>query len=119
MQAGDLRHRIEIQRIGKTKEDGFTQTAYLPLKKVWAKANGLYGSEKWEQDAYEAARTVLFTIRRDACPDISVKDRILFRGILYNISHIDNILFRDQFLKITATAIEAEEDGEEGETDAE
>lgn len=81
MQAGELRHRIEIQRLTKTQENGFTKTAYQPLKKTWAKANGLYGSEKWERDTYEAERTTIFHIRCIACPDLSVKDRIAFLAL--------------------------------------
>lgn len=106
MQAGDLRHRIEIQRLSKAVQDGFTVTTYQPYKKAWAKANGLYGSEKTDEDAYEAERTTLFVIRHNACPDLSVRDRISFRGKLYNITHIDNVLFGDNFLKITAVAVE-------------
>lgn len=106
MQAGELRHRIEIQRLTKMQEKGFTQTAYQPLKKTWAKVNGLYGSEKWEMDTYEAERTAVFHIRCIACPDLSVRDRILFRGKCYNIIHIDNVMFGDNFLKVTAEAAE-------------
>lgn len=106
MQAGELRHRIEIQRQEERTEDGFTEILYQPLKRVWAKANGLYGSEKWERDAYEAERTAMFTIRCIACPDLTVKDRIFFRGKLYDIIHIDNVLFGDNFFKITATVVE-------------
>ena len=106
MQAGEMRHRIEIQRLVKTTDGGFTETAYHPLKKVWAKVNGMYGSEKWEMDTYEAERTTMFIIRQLSCPDLTVRDRISFRGKLYNIIHIDNVLFRDNFVKITATAME-------------
>lgn len=106
MQAGEMRHRVEIQRLEKTVEKHVTTTAYHPLKTVWAKANGLYGREKWDEDVYEADRTTIFTIRYIACPDLTVKDRILFRGQLYNITHIDNVLFGDSFLKITAVAVE-------------
>ncbi|MBQ9090718.1 MAG: phage head closure protein [Anaerotignum sp.] len=107
-----MRHRIEIQRLVKIVEDGFTTTEYRPLKKVWAKANGLYGSEKWDEDVYEAERTTIFTIRHNACPDLTVRDRILFRGKLHNITHIDNVLFGNNFVKITAVAVEEGENHE-------
>lgn len=112
MQPGELRHRLEIQRLQKKKEGVFTKTDYTPIKRVWAKANGLYGSEKAETDRYEAERTVIFTIRQAACPDLTVKDRLCFRGQLYDITHIDNVLFRNEYLKITAMAAEeGERDG--------
>lgn len=106
MQAGELRHRIEIERLREEERDGYTHTVYESIKKTWAKVNGMYGSEKREMDAYEAERTVLFTLRHNACPDLSVKDRIRFRGKLYDITHIDNVLFGDNFVKVTATAVE-------------
>ena len=106
IQAGDFRHRVEIQRIVKTTERNITVTSYQPIKTVWAKVNGLYGREKWDEDVYEADRTAMFTIRYIACPDLTVKDRLLFRGKLYNITHIDNVLFQDGFLKITGVSIE-------------
>ncbi len=112
MQAGELRHRIELQRLKKTVENHVTTTEYHTLKKVWAKVNGLHGAEKWEVDAYEAERTAVFTIRYQSCPDLTVKDRIFFRERLYNITQIDNVLFGDTFVKITATAVEeGEENG--------
>lgn len=112
MQAGEMRHRIEIQRLVKTVEDGFNTTKYQPLKKVWAKVNGLYGREKREEDIYEAERTAVFTIRHISCPDLTVRDRIAFRGKIYNITFIDNVLFRNDYVKITATAVEEGESHE-------
>lgn len=112
MQAGEMRHRIEIQRLVKVVENNITTTEYRPLKTVWAKANGLYGKERWDEDIYEAERTTIFTIRHIACPDLTVKDRIFFRGQLYNITHIDNVLFGNDFVKVTAVAVEEGESHE-------
>ncbi len=105
MQAGELRHRITIQRITKEKgTDGETKTVYRDLATVWAKANGLYGKEWWDAKDYGAEGTVEFTIRQNAAPSLRVEDRILFRGRLYNIFSVDNVLFSDKFLKIKAAA---------------
>ena len=109
MQAGELRRRVEIWRIQKRTDGPYTEVEYMLLKTVWAKVNGLYGSEKWAAAEYNAQLIADFTMRYAACPDLRVKDRLRFRGVLYNITHIDNILFRDHFLKVTATA---EEEGE-------
>lgn len=49
-------------------------------------------------------RTVEFVIRYSACRDLTEKDRILFRGNLYNISSIDNVMYRNEYLKIKAVA---------------
>lgn len=106
IQAGDLRHRIEIQRAQKTVNNTFTTVEYLPYKKVWAKANNLYGKERLEAAEYDADRTVVFTIRKASAPDLTVKDRIKFRGMTYNITFIDEVLFRGDMVKITAVAEE-------------
>lgn len=106
MQAGEMRHRIEIQRAKKVVENGFTKEQFLPHKTVWAKANNLYGKEKWEAAEYDAERTVVFVIRKIAIPDLTIKDRIKFRNKLYNIRFIDEVLFRGDLLKVTAVAEE-------------
>ena len=106
MQAGEMRHRIEIQRAQKTVENTFTSIKYLPYKKVWAKANNLHGKERLEAAEYDADRTVVFTIRKVAAPDLTVKDRIKFRGTIYNITFIDEVLFQRNMVKITAVAEE-------------
>ena len=91
MQAGEFKHRIEIQRIvKKVGVDRTISTQYQTIKKVWAKANGLYGREWWEAKEYGAEGTVVFTIRYGAMADLTVKDRILFRGRYYNIVSVDN-----------------------------
>lgn len=99
----DLKHRIEIERKTETEnEDGFNVTSWVSVKKVWAKANGLFGKEYWSAKEYDAENTVIFTIRYKACPDLSINDRILFKGDLFNISSIDNVNFMNVELKIKA-----------------
>lgn len=105
MQAGDLRNRIEIQRLKKEPdENNITKVSYYPLKTVWAKANGLFGKEYWTAKEYGAENTVEFTIRHNACRDLSTQDRIVFLGQIYNIVSVDNVLFQNKFLKIKAYA---------------
>ena len=104
--AGDFRHRIEIQRAHEVVENTFSVEVFEPYKTVWAKANNLYGKERWEAAEYDADRTVVFTIRKEACPDLTIKDRINFKGKLYNITLIDEVLFKGNLVKITAVAEE-------------
>lgn len=106
MHAGELKHTVEIQRLQKTVTNNITSTDYVPLKKVRAKVNNLYGKEKWEAAEYNADKTVKFTIRYSACPDLTVKDRLEFRGKLFNITHIDEVLYGKHFINITAVAVE-------------
>lgn len=107
MQAGELRHRIEIQRLSKQEtEDGFTEMVYQPLRKAWAAVNNLYGKEYWKAKEYGAENTVVFTVRYSAGKDITAQDRILYRDNIYNIQHVDNIKHLDEFIKIKAVAEE-------------
>ena len=63
MQPGELRNRIEIQRLTKTQGIyGDTKISFLPLKKVWAKVNGLHGKEYWEAKAVSYTHLTLPTI---------------------------------------------------------
>ena len=59
-------------------------------------------------------RTVEFVIRYSACRDLTEKDRILFRGNLYNISSIDNVMYRNEYLKIKAVADITERRNQDG-----
>ena len=112
MQAGNLKKRITIlRRSPHVNGDGFTVMAYEPLKSVWAKANNLFGSEYWAAFQYNAQHTVEFTIRYSACPDISLSDRILFNGRIYNIDFVDNALYSSDWLKIRAASMEVDEFG--------
>lgn len=105
--AGDLRHRITVERLQKYEtDDGFTEMIYQQLRKVWASVNNLYGKEYWKAKEYGAENTVVFTIRYSAGKDIVAQDRIVYRGKLYNIQHVDNIKHLDEFVKIKAVAEE-------------
>lgn len=104
--SGKLRQRITIERLTKTKgTNGVTKRTYMPLKTIWASANGLYGKEYWQAKEYGGEDTVQFVFRYAACKDLSKElDRIVFRDVVYNIISIDNINFQNTFWKVKATA---------------
>lgn len=120
MNPGELRHRVTIQRSKKTVgQNRVIQKEYQDVKTVRAKVNNLHGKEYWTAKEYEAENTVEFTMRYSSVknipesdkPDarareISTKDRLVFRGKIYNITSIDNILYRNEYVKIKAVAVE-------------
>lgn len=109
MNPGELRHRITIQRSKKTTGENFvTKTEYQDIKRVWARVNNLYGKEYWKAREYGAESTVEFTIRTAAVADITVRDRVVFGGEVYNIMSIDNVLYRGEYTKIKVIAVERE-----------
>lgn len=115
MNAGELRHRVTIQRLTKAVgENLVTKYTFLDVKTVWAKVNNLYGKEFWSAKEFAAENTVEFTMRYDSVKaatmdgrgEISVKDRLVFRGKVYNITSIDNGLYKDAYIKIKGMAVE-------------
>lgn len=106
MNPGRLNKRITIQRC-KDKEDynNIVKPYWEDLITVWCSMNNLYGKEYWEAKKYKAENTVEFAIRYNSCSDISVKDRIKYNKLLYNIISIDNVLYKNEILKIKATEV--------------
>ena len=106
MEIGKLRHRITIQKNEEYEdENGFIKSDWVTKATVWASVNNLHGKEYWEAKKYKAENTVEFIIRYSACKDISVKDRIVFKDTVYNISSVDNILYKNETIKIKAVAV--------------
>lgn len=120
MNIGELRHKVTIQRYRKTRgEDLVMKMEYVDVKIVWAKVNNLFGKEYWTAKEYAAENTVEFTMRYGSVKNIpendepngslrviSLKDRLVFRGAVYNITSIDNVLYGNQYVKIKGIAVE-------------
>lgn len=105
METGKLNKRITIQRQVDIKECNFSNVGWQDYKTIWANVNNLFGREYWSAKEYNAENTVVFTIRWNACKDLSIKDRILFQGRLFNISSIDNIQYSNDDVKIKAMEV--------------
>lgn len=104
--AGKLDKRITIQRSKEIEdENGVSENQWQDIKTVWARANNLYGKEYWDAKQYNAENTTEFIIRYNACKDISVKDRIKFRDRIFNIKSVDNVMYKDESIKIKAEEV--------------
>lgn len=103
MNIGDMRHRITLQKkVDVVDAEGFTTQQWQDVATVWAAVENLHGREYWEAAAVQAENTVKFTIRYR--PDIDQTMRIVFRGQIYEITAIDNIKYRNEYLEIKAVA---------------
>ena len=103
LQSQDLTNRITILRKSSSpNEDDFEKETWCEYKTVWAKANTLFGKEYWAAKEYSAEDTVVFTIRYNACPDLSRNDQIKFNGRIFNIDSVDNVKFKNESLKVKA-----------------
>ena len=106
MNIGMLKHKITIQRYAEYEDEHhISKEDWIDLKTVWCSMNNLYGKEYWEAKQYGAENTVEFIIRYSACKDLSVKDRLKKDDKLFNITSINNVMYRNQVLKIKAVEV--------------
>lgn len=98
MDPGKLNKRIIIQKYDRKREE------WRNYFVCWAAINGLFGSEYYAARAQQAENTVNFSVRyskRLEC--LTPQDyRVIFRRRIYDIEHIDNPQFADNFLTIKA-----------------
>jgi SPP1 family predicted phage head-tail adaptor len=105
MTIGEMRHRITIQRVTiSTNDNGYEMETPELIKEVWAKVSNLHGSEFFAAKAIQAENTVKFTVRYMSGLDQSMQ--ILFQGKVYNITAIDNIKYRNEYIEILAKEVD-------------
>ena len=107
MNAGLFKHRITIQALTVTKdEEGQQIQSWTDYATAKAYINGLSGKEYWEALAQQAENTVVFTVRfAQKINAITPQDhKIIFGGKEYDIKHIDNVQYKNEFVKIKAVA---------------
>lgn len=98
---GDLRHRIIIQRLEiMTTPNGFDVEDWVDWKTLWASKNNLSGKEFYTAKTVNEERTVKFRVRyhKDLEELDSKKYRIVHDGRVYNITFIDNVMYRNEWL---------------------
>lgn len=101
MNPGRLNHRVTIQRYREYEDErGISREGWVDLKTVWCSKNNLYGKEYWSAKEYNVENTVEFIIRYNACKDLSIKDRLKQGDKLFNIISIDNVMYKNEILKI-------------------
>lgn len=106
MTIGEMRHRITIQRVTiSTNDNGYEMETPELIKEVWAKVSNLHGSEFFAAKAIQAENTVKFTVRYMSGLDQSMQ--ILFQGKGYNITAIDNIKYRNEYIEILAKEVDS------------
>lgn len=107
IQIGDLRFPIEIQRFEHNVDDyGFNQPIWKTIARPRAKIE--YDDRLIRQvlrdDGVDATTATLFTIRY--IPDITTKDRIMFKNEEYEIYAKQDTGARERFLILWGRKIE-------------
>lgn len=93
--------KITIQKqISRTGEWNQTVSEYIDYTTAWASINSLFGKEYWEAKQVNAENTVNITIRyQKILKDIDTREyRIVWDSKIYNIIHIDNPYFKNEYL---------------------
>lgn len=104
MEIGNLRHRVIFQkRIIGTDPEGYPIDTWVDIRTVWASVSNLSGREFYAAAAVQAENTVKFTVRY--VPDVDTSVKILFRGNQYNITAIDNIKYKNEYMEIKAQIV--------------
>jgi SPP1 family predicted phage head-tail adaptor len=98
---GMLNRKIELQQLVKTPTatGGFTQS-WVSVATLWAKIKNTSGSELLHADQLGATSFSDFTIRYRA--NINELMKIVYRGIDYQVRHINNIEEADLWLIVKA-----------------
>lgn len=103
MNIGQLRHRIEFQRLETTYDKaGFPQKEeYVTFQKSWADINDLYGKEYWNSKQNISENVTVFHTRYHK--NVDTDCFILFKEQRYEIIEPpDNIKYLNKELKIKA-----------------
>ena len=100
---GRLDKRITIQKRTVTADTKRNQIPeWTDYYTCWAAVNGVSNREYWQARQSHEENTVNFKVRFCAALKAlnTVDYRIVFGGRIYNIEHIDNVLFADSLLNI-------------------
>lgn len=109
MNAGAYREPVTIEKSGYADDEiGNQVPVWKEYYRGYAYMNNLSGSEYWEAAQTQAQNTVMFIIRcHPLLKAMNTKEyRLLHRGKAYNITSIDNVQYKNETVKIRATAKE-------------
>ncbi len=90
MRSGAMRHRIEIQVYSYVENEvGEMTKTWITYKKLWAEKKKIKNSNTFEGDKEGIEYTYRFKIRYRE--DLNESMRIVHKGIIYDIKHINPI----------------------------
>ena len=105
MRAGDLRHRVTIQRLVGTRDSyGEVQGSWTDVATVWAAVEPLRGREFLEAQMAQAAATIRVRIRYRA--DLTPEMRVVYGSQLLNIRAVIDVEGRHRELWLMCEEIE-------------
>ena len=111
---GVYREVIVIEKSGYTEDEiGNRIPSRSPYYRCRAYVNNLSGTEYWAAAQVQAEATVVFTVRYCRCfRDMNTREySVLWNGNVNNITSIDNVMNKNETVKIRAVR---REDGKKG-----
>ena len=109
MNAGAYRELVVIEKSGYAEDDICNQIpSWTEYYRGYAYMNNLSGSEYWEAAQTQSQNTIMFVFRyHSLLGAMNTKEyRLVHRGKAYNITSIDNVQYKNETVKIRATAKE-------------
>ncbi|ABS40873.1 phage head closure protein [Clostridium botulinum] len=119
VKTGEMRHRITIQKYTTTQnENGFDIEEWDDYKTVWASMNNLWGKEFYAAKATNSENTIEFIVRyskdlknintkeyriKTIKDKNATKEKNKYR--YFDITFIDNIQYKNKWLKIKAIEV--------------
>mgnify|MGYP003636798033 CR=1 len=103
MKSGMLKEPVTFQRLTRTADGagGFTEAwAAIAATPTRAHVKAMSGGERFQSQRTEATSTHKIVVRYNAV--LTTVDRVVIRGLAYNIRFIDNMEMADKWLYITA-----------------
>ena len=101
MTTGELRERVAIKRLSKTRRsDGGYDKTLTTVATKWAKVTPVSGRESEQAGRLRGATTYHVTIRRFT--DITSEDHLVWGSVSLNIREIHQAGNRAEYLKIVA-----------------
>lgn len=104
MKAGDLKHKITIER-PETATDarGNRRTTWVPVVTCWASMADVSGRDFYSAQAHQAQDIVTFGIRwRES---VNKECRIQHSGQVYHIEQINHLGYKRDFMHIKARMV--------------
>ena len=107
MKAGDLKHRITLERpITTTDSRGNRRTVWEAIATCWASMADVSGRDFYAAQAYQAQDTVTFGIRwRD---NLDKECRVVHGGQHYQIEQINHLGYKRDFIHLKTRLITGE-----------
>lgn len=102
----EFRHPIKFQRFEEINNFGIIQENWIDLYSTRAKINNTTGKEFIANNGITSSVTTRFTIRYNHIHKLTTKDRLIYKDKVYNITYINNILEKNNYLEIVGELVE-------------